>query len=214
MKSWRNKTQRRWRKMGYADEFTISFWIEWYKADDIERKNMLEKLVELNQPIFLEPDAPIELKKKAFIALFHAYLEYLAEALEYYFEKGDIKKMSCKEYEEFVERKEIKIVVRMLDELLRKSEKAHPALPDTIEEIVCSGLGKCRNWLYMYYIPSEEASIILHKYKKKKKKHMKNLLSWGFFMWSPTSSRERFEEWKEKLKDCKTLDDIISLCKR
>lgn len=73
--------------MGYADEYIIPFWIEWYKADPVERRKMLEKLVDLHQPIFLEPNVSMKMKRQAFITLLQSYLEDFADALEYYFQK-------------------------------------------------------------------------------------------------------------------------------
>ena len=76
--------------MGYADEMIIKFWIDWYKADSITRKKMIEQLVDFSQPVFSQ-DIDEDLKKHAILTLLNAYLEDLAMALEYYFKRGDVK---------------------------------------------------------------------------------------------------------------------------
>ena len=116
----------------------------------------------------------------------------------------------CETYEKYIKDPHWKAVFAMLDDLVNAAEKAHPTLPDNIKEIVCSGLGRVPGWYEMYYIDMETSSAIYHEHKKRKRsKTIKDILSWGYLLYSPTCSRKAFEKWVEKLEDFETLEEIV-----
>ena len=130
----------------------------------------------------------------------------------------------CEAYERLMKNSVWKAILEMLDEMYRSAEKAHPALPDSIKDIICSGVGKAteyKDWdmhdseppgvfMLWYYLPIEKCYEILQKYKKKYRGFRARQLSWAYFFYSPTSSREGFEKWKEELSRFKTLEEILA----
>ena len=113
---------------------------------------------------------------------------------------------------------------RFLDEIYKNSEKANPLLPGTftgIEELArkekdfanaCDkGAGV---FLYLYYIDTNKLNRIKKDFiRKHKLKHYENALGFLILQYAPTSVRERFEFWKEKLKDCKDWECIMRVIK-
>ena len=130
----------------------------------------------------------------------------------------------CKAYERLMKNKIARAVIEMLDEMYRNAEKAHPALPDNMKDIICSGVGKATNhrewnvkdneppgiFMQWYYLPMEKCSEILENYKKKYKGLIARQLSWAYFFYSPTCSREAFQKWKEELSRFRTLEEILA----
>jgi len=130
----------------------------------------------------------------------------------------------CEVYERLRKDRLWQYALDLLDELYRNAEKAHPALPSSIKEIICSGVGRCADpnfpnenigiWVVWYYLPMDRAEAILEKHKKRKRDRAKRALGEAFFLYGPTSNRKVFEKWKKELAQFKTLEEILEKYRR
>ena len=137
-------------------------------------------------------------------------------------------------FDESLERKPGMVVVYdVLDHILQKAEKAHPLLPDNIEDFIDLGFGKLRDWHGLYYMDEEEMRDIFDRrmddwieYFTKLREACEKLNSlyvetptitpemlehdrpWIYLMYTPTTVRDYFENIKEKIKDCESVECI------
>lgn len=139
-----------------------------------------------------------------------------------------------KTFDDMLEDPYWRIAADLIDTVLKVSEKAHPVLPDSVEEIVNSGLGRTKQWVKLYYLDEktcrklwdarvkdwmdyyeklwtawEELDSIYEPEPAYTPEIVKKISPWLYLFYTPTSCRSCFEEMKEKLKDCKTLDDVL-----
>ncbi len=139
-----------------------------------------------------------------------------------------------KTFDDYLEEAYWRMAFDLVETQLKAAEKAHPSLPDSVEELIESGLGRYREWQKLYYLPEDECVRTWDERVKAWKRYYQKLWDawkeldspyefeppllpgviersrgWLFFEYSVTSCRECFEEMKEKLKDCKTLDDVL-----
>lgn len=116
----------------------------------------------------------------------------------------------CKTYELLLkESRYFRLAFKMLDEMLRLAERAHPALPTSVRDVICSGLGRLPMWYKLYYLPITIAEAIESKHFKGKDEQAKLFMGWAAFLWSPTCNREEFESWKKKLEKFESLEEIV-----
>lgn len=114
-------------------------------------------------------------------------------------------------YDELVKDKYTKLAFDFIDFLLKHSEKAAPFLPDSIKEIIESGLGRVRGWFYFYYLPLEKYDELKREFLhgKRLNRRSQRVLGEAYFLWGPTSSRESFEKAKERLSKYKSLEEVV-----
>ena len=107
-----------------------------------------------------------------------------------------------------------------LNEIYKASEKAHPLLPDTFEELVelskkypeftfeddtVNGVtvGIC-----LYYLDRGKEEKLERKLRRKYKSVWQSV-AFLSLKYAPITRRDVFEKWKERLKDCEDLDCIV-----
>lgn len=129
----------------------------------------------------------------------------------------------CDMYDKLMLDRRWRVVLRMLDEMFQRAERAHPALPDNIRDIICSGVGRAtdvKDWdfdngeppgvfMFWYYLPDDIAKKILDKYKRSARGSAVDDVQWAYLLFSPTMNREKFEEWRQRLSKFNSLDEIV-----